>query len=80
MSPTSFLRLPEVMRRRGRGRSANYKDIVEGFLTEPIAIGRQSVAWPEHEVEAINRARLAGKSADEIKQLVRDLHAARKAA
>jgi prophage regulatory protein len=37
------------------------------------------VGWPANEVAALNAARIAGKSDDEIRQLVRKLEAARKA-
>lgn len=75
--PLRFLRLPVVLDRRGRSRDSHYKDIREGLFTEPVHISKQSVGWPEYEVEALQRARLAGKSEDEIKQLVIQLHAKR---
>lgn len=76
-----ILRLPVVLRKRGnRGRSTHYQDIKDGLFTEPVSIGARAVGWPASEVEAINAARIAGKSDDEIRELVQQLHAARKEA
>lgn len=73
-----LLRLREVLRERGRSRSAHYSDIHEGLFSRPVSIGARAVAWPANEVEAINAARIAGKSDDEIRTLVTKLEAARK--
>ncbi len=75
-----FMRLPEARTSRGRSRSAHYSDIEDGTCTKPVALGARSVGWPASEIEQLNAARLAGKSDDEIRELVRLLHAARKAA
>ncbi len=75
-----FLRLPEVRVSRGRSRSAHYSDIRNGTCTEPVALGARSVGWPESEIDALNAARIAGKSDNEIRDLVVKLHAARKKA
>jgi prophage regulatory protein len=55
-----------------------YSDISLGMFTKSIQIGENAVAWPLYEVNAINTARIAGKNADEIKQLVNDLMELRK--
>ena len=73
-----LLRLPAVNIRSGRSRSATYNDIAEGLLTKPVSIGARAVAWPEHEIDAILAARIAGRSPDEIRELVIKLEAARK--
>jgi prophage regulatory protein len=73
-------RLPAVLAARGRRKSAHYGDVAAGLFTRPVHVGARSVAWPRHEVEAINAARIAGKSDDEIRELVRRLEAERKAA
>lgn len=73
MNP-AILRLPEVKTQRGRSRSAHYRDIQDGLCTKPVRIGPRSVGWPENEIQAINEARIAGKSDDEIKDLVSELH------
>ena len=77
-SQIRMLRKPEVLKARGRGHAAHYNDIACGLMTEPVRIGAQSVAWPDYEVDAINRARIAGKSDEEVRRLVAELHAMRK--
>lgn len=74
----TILRLPAVLKERGRSRSAHYQDIQQGLFTKPVSIGLRAVGWPENEVLALNAARIAGKSNDEIRQLVFKLEAARK--
>lgn len=76
--PSSILRLPTVLERRGRSRSSRYLDIQQGLFTKPVSIGLRAVGWPENEVLALNAARIAGKSDTEIRQLVTKLEAARK--
>lgn len=76
----TILRLPVVLRERGRSRSAHYLDIQQGLFTRPVSIGLRAVGWPSSEVEALNAARIAGKSDEEIRDLVVKLEAARKAA
>jgi prophage regulatory protein len=76
---TAILRLPSVLKKRGRSRSAHYSDIQEGLFTRPVSIGLRAVGWPEHEVDAINAARIAGRTDSEIRKLVTKLEAARKA-
>ena len=76
----SFLRIPVVLKRRGVSRSAHYADIKAGLFPKPVPIGLRAVAHPDYEVDALNAATIAGKSADEIRALVVKLEAARKAA
>jgi prophage regulatory protein len=52
----------------------------DGLAPAPIKLGVRSNAWPAHEISALSQARIAGKSDEEIKQLVQELHAARVAA
>lgn len=77
-NPVSLLRMREVCALQGKSRSGFYLDITEGLMTRPVKLGTAS-AWPAHEIEAINRARIAGKSDDQIRQLVKKLEADRKA-
>jgi prophage regulatory protein len=74
----AILRLPEVLRARGRSRSSHYQDIQQGLFTHPVSIGARAVGWPEHEVAALNVARIAGRSEADIRFLVFRLEAARK--
>lgn len=78
MQAVQMKRKPEVIRATGRGHASLYNDISNGLMTQPVRIGAQSVAWPDYEVDAINRARIAGKSDDEVRHLVVELHAKRK--
>lgn len=74
-----ILRMPKVIIALGKSRSSVHEDVKEGLLTKPVRIGLRAVGLPESEVSAINAARIAGKSDEEIRVLVRKLHAARKA-
>lgn len=73
-----ILRLKGVLKRRGVSRSTHYLDISKKLFTQPVKIGERAVGWPESEVEVLNAARIAGKSANEIRNLVVQLEAARK--
>lgn len=77
---TTILRLPTVLHERGRSRSAHYLDIQQGLFTRPVTIGLRAVGWPVSEVATLNAARIAGKSDEEIRELVVRLEVARKAA
>ncbi len=73
-----LIKLPRVLDLSGKSRSTHYHEINIGLMTPPVKLGMQSVAWPEEEILAINRARIAGKSTEEIKRLVTKLVADRK--
>jgi len=75
----TILRLPVTLERRGRSRSSHYADIKNGLFVKPVQIGLRAVGTPEDEVDALNAARIAGKSDEEIRALVVKLEAARKA-
>ncbi len=77
---TSFkiFRLPQVMDECGLARSTVYLRIKQGLLTTPISLGPRSVGWPQAEIEAINAARIAEQSEDEIRALVIELQNSRK--
>ena len=74
-----------ILRRRaveqvtGRRRASLYEDIAAGLMVPPVPIGIRAVGWPSDEIEAINAARIAGKSPDEIRELVAALVAQRAA-
>ena len=76
----SFLRIPIVLKRRGVSRSVHYADIKAGLYPKPVLIGLRAVAHPDYEVDALNAATIAGRSASDIRALVVRLEAARKAA
>ena len=75
-----ILRLPAVTTASGDSRSTTYLRISQGLWTKQVHLGPRSVGWPAHEVEALNAARIAGKSDDQIRALVMKLEAARKVA
>ena len=66
-----------IWERKGTGRSTTYKEIAEGLWPPRVRLGPRAVGTPEHEADAVIAARVAGKSDDEIRALVRSLVAAR---
>lgn len=78
-TPAVFLLpLDHTLSRVGQSRSAWHRDINAGLAPKPIKLGVSS-RWPSDEIDALVRARIAGKSTDEIRSLVRQLHEARTA-
>ena len=75
-----ILRRPRVELTSGYSRSTLYLRITQGLWPRPVRLGPRAVGWPAGEVAAINAARIAGKSDDEIRALVATLQAARTAA
>ena len=61
----------------GTSRSQFYANVKDGLMVRPVNIGPRSVGVPDFEVQAINRARIAGRSETDIRALVERLHAAR---
>lgn len=74
---TKLLRQKLVSEATSKGRTTIYREIGKGLFTRPVSLGGGRVAWPAHEVEAINRARIAGATDDDIRELVAQLHAER---
>jgi len=71
----TILRLPAVKAETGHRSDASiYNKIRVGLFTKPVRIGQRSVGWPAYEIQAINAARIAGKSNDELRALVDLLH------
>jgi prophage regulatory protein len=62
-----------------RSNTSIYKRIRDGLWTRPVAIGQRAKAWPDYEVKAIVRARIAGQTDDEVRELVNRLHEKRTA-
>jgi len=71
----AILRLPAIKQLTGYSRSTIYLRAKQGLFPAPIKIGARAVGWPENEVNAINAARIAGKTDDEIKSLVDSFYA-----
>ena len=73
-----ILRLPEVKRVLGHRSDASvYNAIKDGTFTTGVSIGQRAKGWPDYEAQAIAAARVAGKSDDQIRELVKSLHAKR---
>ena len=77
----AILRMQSVKTEIGHSSHASiYNAIHAGLFTEPVRIGERSVGWPSQEVAAINAARIAGQTDEQIRDLVNRLHTARCAA
>ena len=72
-SPLRLLRLPGVRAKYPRCKSSIYSDIADGLFVPPVGCGDRCSTWPEHEVDAIIAARIAGASDDAIRNLVTKL-------
>jgi prophage regulatory protein len=76
----AILRLPSVKAEMGHSSDASiYNAIRDGLFPVGVQIGQRARGWPDYEVTAINTARIAGKSDDEIRDLVKLLHSKRMA-
>lgn len=60
-----------------RSNASIYNNVRAGTWTDPVKIGERSSGWPDYEVKAICAARIAGQTDDEIRELVKRLHAKR---
>ena len=60
-----------------RSNASIYNLIRDGLWTKPVPIGQRSVGWPDDEIRALCAARIAGKSENEIRELVKRLHTKR---
>lgn len=73
-----ILRLPTVKTKAGHRSDASiYNAIKDGTWTTGVAIGRRAKGWPDYEVDALIAARIGGQSDDQIRELVKVLHANR---
>jgi prophage regulatory protein len=79
MKEIKIIPTKRVLKIRGeRSSSAHYLDIKKGQWTDPVKIGPRASGTPQNECDALNQARIAGKSEQEIRDLVIQLHAERK--
>lgn len=72
-----IFRRPRTEQESGLPRSSLYTQISEGLFPPPIKLVGRTVGWASTEVYAINAARVAGRSNDEIREIVKGLVAAR---
>jgi prophage regulatory protein len=77
-SEHSILRRKRVEVETGWGRSTVYARIAEGLFTKPVKLGPRARGWPAREVAALNEARIAAMSEDDIRSLVLRLEADRR--
>jgi prophage regulatory protein len=68
-----------MTKQRRKSHTSVYTDVARGLLTKPVRCGARSSGWPEYEVDAVTAYRIAGKSDDEIRELVVQLHSHRAA-
>jgi prophage regulatory protein len=78
MEAATILRRKQVEAAGCGSRSTIYLRIEQGLFPKPVKLGARAVGWPAREVAAINAARIAGRSDDEIRVLVTKLEAARR--
>ncbi|WP_318461909.1 helix-turn-helix transcriptional regulator [Photobacterium leiognathi] len=72
-SKYKLIRLKEVLNFTAISSSTHYMHIQQGLMVKPISLGVNSSAYPVYEIEAINAAKISGKSDEEIKLLVSSL-------
>ena len=61
-----------------RSTASIYSLINAGLWTKPVRIGQRSVGWPSDEVIAVNKARIAGATDPQLRELINRLHEKRK--
>jgi prophage regulatory protein len=66
----TILRRKQVEHATGYSRSTIYLRISQGLWPKPVSLGPRAVGWPACEVAAVNAARIAGQSDDQIRILV----------
>lgn len=72
-----ILRLPAAKLLSGYSRSTIYLRITQGLWTKQISLGPRAIGWPAVEIYALNAARIAGMTDDQIRELVNSLHTKR---
>ncbi len=73
-----FLRVKDVCRITTLCKSALYERVRKGEFIKPIKLGARASFWAASEVEAFQRAVMAGAPPEHLRALVRELEAARK--
>lgn len=77
MNNQTLLRLPRLIERYGKARTSIWRDIKRGLLPRPVRTGKNTVVFPEAEINAVIQARVQGKTDEQIRALIEQLHAAR---
>lgn len=76
----AILRRKTVEGLTGYSRSTIYLRIAQGVFPKPVSLGARAVGWPSADIAAVNAARIAGKSDEQLRALVKKLEAVRLAA
>lgn len=79
-SELTIIRRKQAEAATGYSRSTIYLRISQGLWTRPVSLGARAVGWPAIEIDALNAARIAGKTDEQIRALVLKLEAARSSA
>jgi prophage regulatory protein len=77
MESIKILRLPAALERLGMGETSYRTAMADGLVPKLITLGARAVGIPEHELNQVIRARIAGLPDDEIRKLVERIHADR---
>ena len=73
----ALLRVADARSLTADSRAAFYAKVKGGLLPPLVKISARSSAVPAREIEAVNAARIRGATDDEVRDLVKRLHAAR---
>lgn len=73
-----IVKLPSALDQFHLSKSTWYKQRKLGLVPPEISLGERSVGYLQHELYAVLSARIAGKSIEQIKELVRSLVVQRK--
>lgn len=68
-----ILRKPEVLKRTGISMSSLYNKVTDGTFPPPIPLGERAVGFVSSEVDAFIDYMIAGKSQDDLRELVKNL-------
>lgn len=77
MMNVSIYRMRKAQSETGYSRSTIYLYISKGLWVKPVRLGIRAIGFPSNEVSALISARIAGKSDEQIRELVLKLEASR---
>lgn len=70
-------RVADAAKRAGVCVSAYYAAAADGLMPPVVKIGARAAAVPRREIEAVNAARIAGKTDSDVRELVKGMVADR---
>lgn len=80
LNQLKIIRKPDVLALLGLSETSLHRQIKASIFPPSFSLGCRAVGWYEHEINAVIKARAAGKNAVEIKTLVNELIDARNSA